>query len=492
MQLSKSDYLLFLKHPAWLWLKKHDKDKLPPPDAALEALFAAGHRYESYAEQIFASGTKLGFDNFAEYRSLPQRTRDALANGARTIFQGRFEHGETTCIIDVLERVGDNLFDLSEIKASTSVKSEHIPDLAFQVHVLEGAGLRIRNVNVVHVNRDYVRDGEIDVTLLSTKEDVTDRVRAIGDETAVGITQAIAVMGERDLPNPSPRHLQSGSLDDWFDVLKRLKGDWPKTSVYNLAGVKPDQLGQFEDGGISLMEQIPADFRLADRQARQVAVTKSGERVVDQSAIRSFLSDLEYPLYFLDYETFADVVPVFDGMRPYQQVPFQYSLHIKRAPDAQLEHGEYLHEANTNPVPTLLARLREDLGDTGSVIVWYDRFETARNTEMGEMSSAHAEFLADVNARVVDLMDPFKNGWYVDKDFFGSASIKKVLPVVVPDLKYEGLGIQDGSAAQREWMDVVLNGKTPERRSKVLAYLKAYCHLDTLAMVRIYEALAAL
>ena len=491
-QLTKSDYLLFLRHPAWLWLKKHRRNVLPEPDAALQALFDSGNRFEAYAEQRFPNAVRLGFDNFNEYRDLPRRSHEALNNGAEVIFQGRFESGRSTCIIDVLQRVDGNSFDLFEIKASTSAKPDHIPDLAFQVIVLEGAGLTIRNLGVIHVNRGYVRDGEIDIAQLSTLTDVTNKVKQALDETRAGILQALDVMDLASMPDASPRHLKSGSMGDWMEIFEAVHGPVEKYSIYNLASIKAEQVGELEDAGVSAMIDIPEFFDMTNGQERQVAALKSGQRTLDLPAIRSFLGEVRYPLYFLDYETFSDVVPVFDGTRPYQQVPFQYSLHIRNAPGAVLEHREYLHEQNSNPVPDLLAQLQQDLGNSGSVIVWYDPFETRRNTEMGEMSPPHAEFLANVNARVIDLMDPFKKGWFVDKDFFGSASIKKVLPVLAPDLSYGNLGIQDGEAAQRLWMDVVLNGRHQDQRDQIFADLRAYCTLDTLAMVRIYDALDAL
>jgi hypothetical protein len=181
MQLSKSDYLLFLRHPAWLWLKKHRRQVLPEPDAVLKARFEAGHRFEAYAEQIFPAGIKLGFDSFSDYASLTTRTYAALADGAKVLLQGRFEHDQLTCIIDVLQRVDGDVFDLFEIKASTKVKPEHVPDLAFQVHVLEGAGLKIRKTAVVHANNQYVRAGDIDPQSLTGVTDVTDKVNALRD-----------------------------------------------------------------------------------------------------------------------------------------------------------------------------------------------------------------------------------------------------------------------------------------------------------------------
>jgi len=163
---------MFLKHPAWLWLKKHDKTKLPKPDANLQAIFDAGHEFEKYAEKRFTDGIQIGFDSYQEYLSMPQRTKQVLDDGAKVIFQGRFEADNITCICDALERVGDNEFDLYEIKSSTKTKPEHYSDLAFQTVVLESAGLKVRNIAVIHVNNEYVRDGEIDSIKLTAVSDV--------------------------------------------------------------------------------------------------------------------------------------------------------------------------------------------------------------------------------------------------------------------------------------------------------------------------------
>ena len=491
-QLSKSDFMLFLRHPAWLWLKKHRRNVLPKPDAALQALFDSGHRFEAFAEERFPNAIRLGFDGFHEYRSLPRRTHHALSKGAETILQGRFESGRTTCIIDVLQRVHGNTFDLFEIKASTSVKPEHIPDLAFQKMVLEGAGLSIRKLGIIHVNREYVRSGHIQSDALSEISDATQRVDRVKDETIAQVKQALNIADLPAMPDVSPRHLKSGSLNNWMEVFEAVNGATAENSVHHLISVKPEQLGKFEDAGIKSIDEIPDNFDLTERQRRQVTATKSGQRKIDHTAIKSFLSQVQYPIYFLDYETLSDVVPPFDGTRPYQQVPFQYSLHIQREPGADLEHREYLHEEKSNPVPPLLEQLQRDIGDKGSGIVWYDSFETRRNTEMGEMSPSHAAFLKDINDRVIDLMDPFYKGWFVDHNFHGSSSIKKVLPVLVPDLSYAELSIHDGETAKREWMDLVLHGKGSENRAKTFENLRSYCKLDTLAMVRIFDFLKQL
>jgi len=150
-------------------------------------------------------------------------------------------------------------------------------------------------------------------------------------------------------------------------------------------------------------------------------------------------------------------VPYFDGLRPYQQLPFQYSLHILDAPDAEVRHVEYLHRSNSNPAQPLTEALMSHIGDTGTVVTWNMSFEKTCNTLLGELVPEHADFYTDLNDRIVDLMTPFSKSWYVDSGFKGSASIKKVLPVLVPELSHKILEISDGSTAQRLWMKTILD-----------------------------------
>ena len=185
----------------------------------------------------------------------------------------------------------------------------------------------------------------------------------------------------------------------------------------------------------------------------------------------------------------SSVIPPFDGIKPYQQVPFQYSLHILESPEAELKHKEFLHTQNSHPGLPLLQKLKEDIGIEGTVLVWNEKFEKGRNKELGVMFHEYAEFMQSVNNRIIDLMIPFYQGWFVDKDFFGSASIKKVLPVLVSELSYKTLAIQEGASAQRIWMETILDGKNADTKDKIMADLIEYCKLDTLAMVQLFKVL---
>ncbi|EKE05319.1 MAG: hypothetical protein ACD_19C00358G0002, partial [uncultured bacterium] len=205
MMITKSEYMMFLKHPAWLWLKKYQKSKLPPIDENTQSQFDTGHEFETYAEQLFPNALKLGFNNYEEYNNLPQRTEVALSE-AETILQGRFEVNNLTCIIDVLTKKDKETYKLVEIKSSTKAKSEHEYDLAFQVYVLEQYGLKIAEISIMHVNNEYVRQGDIDPKQLVTETDVTAEVRELLSVTAQKVGEAFAILGATTIPDSSPRY----------------------------------------------------------------------------------------------------------------------------------------------------------------------------------------------------------------------------------------------------------------------------------------------
>ena len=504
--------MMFLKHPAWLWLKKYDKDKLPLPDEGLQALFDEGTLFEQYAETLFPGAVKLGYKNGNEfsgtkYYALPELTKKEIEKGTEVILQGRFEADGLTSIFDILERVGHMTYDLYEIKSSTSVKPEHIFDLAFQTIVLEKAGLAVRNVYVLHVNNKYTRSGDIDPESISMKSEVTDEVRQSLDETRENISKAFEVLKKKEMPDLSPRHLKQGgeTLNEWLEIIQAIKGDLPRYSIYKLCSSNPETIAWLEDNGVELLDDIPLDCPLSEKQLRQVEAMKSGVQHIDAEEIRNFLNSLEYPLHFFDYETMAGVIPAFDGYRPYQQVPFQYSLHILDKPHRHgslentrdksgqagdnLIHKEYLHTENNDPVPSLLEHMQNDFSGSGTVISWYMSFEKGRNTEMGKMHPKYEKFLSGLNERMVDLMTPFAKGWFVDKDFFGRSSIKLVLPTLLPEFSYKELNISNGGQAQRVWMQTVLKGMNPDKKQQIMDDLKKYCGLDTYAMYAIFKYL---
>jgi hypothetical protein len=487
--ISKSEYMMFLKQPAYLWIKKHDPEKIPPVDAQTQSMFDNGNLFEDYAEKRFDNPTVLGFSDYKEYASLPARTKEAITSGAKTLFQARFEKDGYTCISDVIEMTGKKSLDLYEIKSSTGVKPEHLYDLAFQKMTIESLGYTVGKVSVIYLNSEFVRHGEIDPNELSVEEDVTERVNDLANFTLENAPKALAVANSSEMPDPSPSLCQLGSFGEYMGVFRNIK-KIPEDSIYDLVRVGTKRVGQFEKLGIEKIADIPEDFDgLTVGQIDQIVVTKTGEPIIEQDEIKEFLDSFEYPLYFLDYETYSCVIPFFDGQRPYQQVPFQYSLHVIREPGGEVEHYEYLHDANSNPIIPLSETLKSQIGDTGTVLAWNMGFEKSCNTKMGESHPEFAEFYAAVNERVNDLDIPFANNWYVDERFHGSFSIKKVLPVLVPELSYKELEINNGGAAQTTWMKAYFDNDPTIDKDWLRENMLKYCGLDTWAMVEIYNKL---
>ena len=488
MLISKSEYMLYLKHPAWLWIKKHAKYLMPPIDENLQARFNEGNAFEPFAETLFPNLIRLGFNNYSEYLGLPENTRKAWAHGAEAISQGRYETGSITCISDIVRREND-AFILTEIKSSSSAKPEHAFDLAFQKIVLEGAGYPIKKCEVAHVNSRYVRKGDINPNELVGFTDITDEVDNLVKVTKSRIEQAILVAKSREMPNPKPERARLKSYSEWLGIRQEISPPLPKNSIHLLPFMDAEKSTQLAKDGVSTVEEIEDVSILKQSTQKYMRAKSEGVRSVNFDKLNAFLSAISYPVYYFDYEASQSLLPPWDGTRPYQQIPFQYSLHILREPNGEVEHREYLHKDISNPMPSLIKSLQENLGDKGSILVWYEPYEKSRNNEMAEIYPNSAEFLHSINERIIDLMKPFSQEMVRDQAFKGSSSIKKVLPALIPHLTYDGLDIQEGGAAARKWKEVTLGEATETEREKVYSDLIEYCKLDTLAMVEIHKKL---
>jgi hypothetical protein len=264
----------------------------------------------------------------------------------------------------------------------------------------------------------------------------------------------------------------------------------PENSIYSIAGGLPDdKLEMLLDQGILEIKDIPAGVITRKSSLRHFQAVKTKKVFIDKPAIKKEVAQIDYPIYFLDYETNSPAVPLFDGYRPYQRMVFQYSLHIKRSPQAKLEHYEYLANEFEEPSLGLVKTLKKAIGPTGTVIAWNKGFEKGCNSEMGERHPAFAKFLAGVNERMYDLIDSFRKGYYVHKDFNGGASLKQVLPVLVPKLSYKVLSIQEGGTASDSWLRMVDGRMNKKEAEQTYKDLLKYCELDTLAMVEILNVL---
>ncbi len=482
---------MFLKHPAWLWLKKHNPDFLPEMDDNTQAMVDEGRLFENRAERIFADAIPLNRDDYASITEWANETKQLIDQGVETILQAAFVYNEYLCIADVITLTSEG-YELIEIKATTSPDKEHICDLAFQKAVIEYNGIPIIRSKVLHANKDYIRHGDIKIDKLAMFTDVTNKVNKEVLEATIKMRDAVTAMNQEEMPSDSLRFVGLGAAKDWRPIFRKLHPNIEPYSIYDLASCKGrgmDKLiATLEDDGIELIKDIPDSTKLQAHQKDQVNVTKLGQPVIDKAALKAFMDDFEFPIYFLDYESINRIFPPFDNTWPYQQVVFQHSIYILQE-EGTLTHEEYLHETNTNPAPQVIESLESIIGGKGSIVVWNETFEKSRHNDYAKLYPNKAAFFEKLNDRVIDLMKPFDKRMYQDMRFKGSASIKSVLPVICPELSYKVLGIQEGGTASRSWREAIID-ETRDDKEKVLSDLAEYCKLDTLAMVEIYKKLS--
>jgi len=472
--LTKSKYIAGLQCPKFLWVQYHDRDRIPEPDAMAQHLFSEGDKVGELAKQLYPGGIDIDFGQFKDNLTKSKE----LLNEGKPLFEAGYIFNKCYSRADVLVPNGD-AWDIVEVKSSSHVKDVHVHDVSFQRYCYEGAGLKIGKCYLMHMNKEYVRDGEIEVSKLFKLEDITSRV----DEFSEGLEDRIKSMFDIiDSPTDPRVDIGAHCKKPYACPLMECWDHLPDNNVFDLykGGVKSTSL--YEDG-IHAIKDIPNSFELTDKQDIQRECEQSGSEFISKGDLKHFLKDLQYPLYYLDFETFNTAIPMFDGLTPHQQVPFQYSLHIAREEGGALEHHEFLYDGSGDPRREFLDSLKKDMGDVGDVIVYYAPFEKNILNKLGKHFD---EDVSSITSRVVDLLIPFRNFHYYHPSQKGSASIKKVLPALTGK-DYSELGIQDGASANTEFVRVNYFGG--EGKSKVYSDLLEYCELDTLGMVWIVDKL---
>jgi len=479
--LTKSKYMTGLQCPKYLWVTFNDPTRVPPFGPDRQFIFDQGHEVGSIAKRLFLGGVDIPTEDF---NSNIQQTQSLLKQ-RRPIFEAGFLNDDLFARIDILRPSGNNGWEIIEVKSSTKVKDEHIPDVAFQRHVCEKAGLKITGCSLMRINNQYVRSGEVNPAEFLAKEDISGPVDVDFADIADNAKAMLKIIQD---PKEPVTTIGSQCNQPYECPLKELCCAFlPPRNVLELyrGGQKAFDL---VSNGILSIADIPDTFPFSPSQRIQKIAVVANSPQIDKGAIRSFLSQLEWPLYFMDFETINPAVPLFDGTRPYQKVAFQFSVHVcTKSLDAP-QHFSFLAKGPQDPRPEFLRALKEVIGDSGSVIVYNQTFEENVLKELATSFPKEAKWIKNVISRMVDLLIPFRAFQYYHPDQKGSASIKSVLPVLTGK-GYEEMAISDGDAASREFYRVTYGAATATDRDQVLNHLEEYCALDTQAMIDIIQKL---
>jgi len=479
--LTKSDYICGIQCLRWLWINKNDKERIPELTELDKARFEEGYIIEEYSKQLFPDLVDLSKFKFDEQ---VEKTKEHTKKRV-PLFQASFLHEDLYSRGDILLPVEDNKWDIIEVKSSTKAKKIHLEDLAFQKYIYEKAGLKIRKCFVLHVNKEYVKQGEINPKELLIMTEVTEKVEAIEEVESRAMNMLDCINGECpdfQVDDLLTIEYENIAKDEFIESL-------PENNIFEFVRILKKKAVPLYKEGIIKMVDVPNWFKLNDKQKIQKMVAETKETYSNKQQIKYFLDNLQYPIYYFDFETIYSAVPRFDNSRPYQQIPFQFSLHIQDKPNGDLKHISFLAEGKEDPRPALLKALKNNLGEKGDILVYNQSFEKKVLKELAEFFPEYSDLIENnFLQRIKDLMEVFNKFYYYDQKQKGSVSIKYILPLL-SDLKYDGIEIKKGDIASFEFSRVTYGDVPEEDRKKVRDALEKYCCLDTMAEVEIVKAL---
>ena len=488
--ISKTDYIRWRECPKDAWLAVHKPEfyySFEPTEFEI-ALRETGSRVEVIARGLFPGGVLI------EGRDQParQRTHELIAANTPVIFQPVVFNDGFLAAADVLElnpKTGG--YNIYEIKSSSSVKPEYLYDVAFQTLLFRRCGVRVEKVFVVHLNRDYIRRGDLDLDQLFVKAEQTTQTEEVAENVNREMGEAKTYLVNETEPAGSCPCIYKGRSNH-CTTFQYSNPQVPEYGVHDISriGTSPKKLREMVDTGTFELDKIPTHIALTENQKNQITAYSSGVNVVQKAAIAAELQGLEFPLHFIDYETHLSAIPLFDGWSPNRQVQFQYALYVVEASGAEPVRKDFLHTKMEDPDPVFVASLQEHVGPKGSIIVWNKSFECSLvNKAIVARRPEYQAFFEDFNSRVYDLRDIFTKQYYVHKDLWGKTSIKNVLPVLAPELSYKELDIREGATASAAWPKIVWGEADETERKRICEALLKYCGLDSYAMCAIWLAL---
>jgi predicted RecB family nuclease len=484
IKLSKSKFVAGCQCLKRLYLQVHDQELAAEPDGATEAVIEQGREVGLLARQRFPGGVEVPSDNLDQ---AIRATRELTANPeVPAIFEGTFEHGGVLVRVDILQRRRDKRWRLIEVKSTTDVRDHHIPDVAIQHRVVSRSGVDLAASCLAHVNRQYIYDGgAIDAHRFFSIRNVTRVVEKLQPKLPSMLRSQFRVLEMDTAPKiPAGRHCTVPVTCEFFDYCNP---PLPSDHILRLPRIHASTVAKLVELGVQSIHEIPENHPLPARLRRACNSVQIGKPWFSPE-IGEELGKLKYPLYFADFETVNPALPRFAGMRPYDQIPFQWSVHVQRQPGTAPEHFEFLATDRSDPRQAFISALCDVLGDHGSIVVYSKQFESQRLLDLASWLPEFSARINKIQRRFWDLLPIVRDHVY-HPAFGGSYSLKSVLPALVPEMTYEGMDVADGQAAGLAWESLIGGDCSEAERQRKRKGLLDYCGQDTLGMVKLVDRL---
>lgn len=483
--ISKSKYLVGIQCDKALWIHYNAKQELPPVDEATQAIFDQGHLVGDLAKEYFPGGIEVEW-NIKDPNDVIKKSKPLFEKRV-PLYEAALEYSDGYARFDILNPVNDDEWDLIEVKSSSEAKEVHWIDVALQKFILENNGYKVRDCYVMVLNKEYRKQGEINIKELFTLVNVNEQIEELMPSVQMNLNHMKEVIQLKERPDIKIGP-HCNKCKKWYECSLK-SACWsflPENNIFELNNFNAKGFDLLNHG-VQKIEDIPKDFKLTEKQAIQKDAVTNKKTHTDKAAISSFLKTLKYPIHYFDFETINPAIPLYDGMKPYQHVPFQFSLHIQEE-NGEVEHFEYLHEGKDDPRPKLLEEMKKAFKNEGSVVVYYQSFERGKLTEMYEAFPEYKEWAEQVLSRFVDLYEPFSKFYYYNPEQKGSASLKATMPSLT-GTGYKNLEISDGGMAMRAYDKITFKEVKPEEEKTIRKNMLKYCGQDTEGMIWIVDEL---
>jgi len=484
--LSKSRFMAGIQCEKRLYMECYHRDLADPVDANQQAVFDNGTDVGVLARQLYPNGILIDVD-FMHFPKALSLTKIALGKKIQVpLFEAAFQFDDVRTRVDILKPTGKNNFSLTEVKSSSSLKEEYVLDAAIQYYILIGAGINVIQVCLAHLNKDYVYPGgEYDLIQLFATDDITSEVEALQPEIENSIKSMRLCLAKSDIPLiKTGKQCTKPYRCSFYGLCHQNE---PANHINQLPRITENLLQRLEEIGVNDILEIPADFSELNEIQQRVRDCVVNNTLYLDKEIKNELGKLVYPFHFLDFETFNPALPRYIGTRPYEVIPFQWSDHILDK-NGTMHHEEFLHDGTGDPRPAFTRSLINTLEKSGSVVV-YSGYEAGRIKALAEALPQYSNELLAILPRIFDLLPQVRNYCY-HPNFHGSFSIKDVLPALVPGLSYKDLEINEGGLASLAYLEIISPKTTSDRCNKLRTNLLKYCERDTVAMVKLVEALS--
>jgi hypothetical protein len=482
--LSKTRFIAGRHCPLRLWYLCYDRELAAEVSRAQQAVFDTGHEVGRLATHLYPGGVLIEEDHLQHEKAVQSTLSVIEDKNVPAIYEAAFVYDGIRVRVDILDRCDDGTWNLIEVKSSTSVKENYLPDVAVQRYVLKGSGLTIQRCGILHLNNQYVYDGnDLKIESLFSFSELTKQVGALEEKLPSMIAELEQMLSGKVPPDILPSRMCNNpyGCEFWAHCTREKPEFW----VMKLFGITQQKINELAELDIEDIRDIPGSFPLTKVQERIRDCVVNNEGYTARELVTE-LNGVEYPVHFLDFETVSPAIPRYAGTRTYQALPFQWSDHIVYH-DEQIEHREYLCLADKDPREEFSRTLLEALGNQGTIFV-YTNYEKRVISELAEFLPEFRDPLVATLKRLKDLHALVKKHAY-HPEFHGSFSLKSILPALVPSMRYEDLPIQDGRHASVEYLRMLDDSTSPEEREKIRQALLGYCGYDTLGMVNIREEL---